>query len=666
MSPRRSRTSDCTGCRSMIRRARQPSLRILMLEDVPSDAELMKRELRRAQISLVAQRVETRETFLLALEEFLPEVILVDCVLRQFDGMTALLLTRERCPHVPVIIVTDSTNEVIALECIKAGAVDYVLKTHLARLVPAIERALEQMLEREARERAEQALKESEERFRSVVESASVAIVIVDAHDRIRFWNLAAEATFGYAKAQVVGKPLTILMPERFRDAHQKRLKRFLATGESRALGSVVEVVGLRKDGAELSLEISLSEWKRGETECFSGIIRDITERKRVEEALRRSEAKFRTLVENAVYGVFRSSPDGKFLSVNPALVELLGYESEEEVLALDLSGDVYVDPGERARLLEEHKGGRRIDGLEVQWKRKDAKPITVRLGGRPVLDEHGELAYLEMIAEDVTERQALEAQLRQAQKLEALGRLAGGVAHDFNNLLTVVLGESEIALADLPLDYPVRDGLQEIHKAGERAVAFTQQLLAFSRRQVAEPVVFNLNEIVTDLDKMLRRLIGEDIELITRTAADTGAVRADRGQIEQVVMNLVVNARDAMPQGGQLAIETVNVTLDESYARSHVEVVAGDYVQISVSDSGPGMTQEVKARLFEPFFTTKQRASGLGLAMCYGIVKQFGGHIGVYSEPGIGTTMRVYLPRVTESVEGTAEGGPAAGAAGE
>ncbi len=642
-------------------------LRILILEDAPSDAELVQRELRKAKSSFVTKCVGTREAFLAALESFSPDLILSDYTLPDIDGTTALRLVSERAPEVPVIIVTGSISEEAAVECMKAGAADYVIKDHLARLVPAVQGALERKRERERRlaaerasEQAEAELRKSEKQFRELLESAADGIVIVDDRQQIVFVNAQAEQLFGYTRQELIGQPVHMLVPGRFGD-HSKHVESYLAEPTRRPMAQSQELYGQRKDGSEVPIDVSLSSLETDEGLLVTAVVHDVTEHRQATEALRRSEQQYRDLVEHAAYGIYRASPEGRFLAVNPALVAMIGYESEAEVIALDLARDIYADPALQEHFVEKYSGAVPIEGLEVEWKRKDGKLIVVRLSGKPISDGEGHLQYFEMIVEDATERRSLEAQLRQAQKLEAVGRLAGGVAHDFNNLLTVVLGESEMTLADLPPQHPARDGLQEIHNAGERATALTRQLLAFSRKQVVETVVFNLNELVADLEKMLRRLIGEDIELISRTAADAGAVRADQGQIEQVLMNLAVNAREAMPQGGQLVIEAANVTLDEDYARSHADVTAGDYVQISVSDSGTGMTDDVKAQLFEPFFTTKERGTGLGLAVCYGIVKQFGGHIGVYSEQGVGTTMKVYLPRIAEAVEPTRKRGPAA-----
>src|SRR5690349_979032 len=344
--------------------------------------------------------------------------------------------------------------------------------------------------------------------------------------------------------------------------------------------------------------------------------------RKQQEEALRASEARHRSLVESAVYGMYRSSLDGKFLDVNPALVRMLGYSSAEELMAVDMARDIYLDSDQRAAVIHAYRDSGCLESSELRWKRKDGKPITVRLSGNAFKNEHGETLGFEMIAEDVSERRALEEQLRQSQKMEAVGRLAGGIAHDFNNLLTVIKGYSELMLDELDSADPLRSEVDEVKKAADRAAALTRQLLAFSRQQVLAPKVLDLNSVVGNMDKLLHRLLGEDIDLFTVLEHGLGRVKADPGQIEQVIMNLAVNARDAMPQGGKLTVETTNVDVDENYARDHVSVKPGAYVMIAVTDTGTGMTEKVKSRIFEPFFTTKEigKGTGLGLSTVYGI----------------------------------------------
>ncbi len=376
---------------------------------------------------------------------------------------------------------------------------------------------------------------------------------------------------------------------------------------------------------------------------------------KRNEQALRRSEARYRSLVQSSVYGIYRSSLEGRFLDVNPALITMLGYGSAEEVLLLDPERDVFAQPEEHARLIEEFRQSGCLDGFEVKWKRKDGSAVTVRISGRAVSSADEPVDVLEAIAEDVTDRRMLEDQFRQAQKMEAVGRLAGGVAHDFNNLLMVISGYAEVILAKLDVDDPLREKGQAIQQAADRATTLTRQLLAFSRKQMLELKVVDVNAIVEDMERLLRPLIGENVEFSTGLAPDAAHTRADAGQLEQVLMNLVVNAKDAMPGGGKLTIETQNIDVNENHRRGQTFIRPGHYVRLSVGDTGMGMDKETQSRIFEPFFTTKEKGkgTGLGLSTVYGIVKQSGGYVMVQSEEEChGTTFHIYLPRV----EGVAE----------
>jgi PAS domain S-box-containing protein len=368
--------------------------------------------------------------------------------------------------------------------------------------------------------------------------------------------------------------------------------------------------------------------------------------------AQRESDARLATLVEHAPVGIFRSTPAGRVLSVNAAFVRILGYDSPTDVLQLDLTRDVYADPAERQRLLDQHTyTDREYDDMEATWKRRDGSLLNVQLSARAARNAARQIEYYETFVRDVTEPRRLQQQLVQAQKMEAVGRLAGGIAHDFNNLLTAILGSADLALDSLPAGVPEREEIEEVRKAALRAADLTRQLLAFSRQQVIAPTVLNPNDAVAAADKLLRRLLGEDVELRVVLASDLAAVRVDPSQLEQVVLNLAVNARDAMPNGGKLTIETQNVELDQAYVRGHLSAQPGSYVMLAVSDTGVGMDAATQARIFEPFFTTKEkgRGTGLGLATVYGIVKQSGGWIWVYSEPGHGTTFKVYFPRVAE-----------------
>jgi PAS domain S-box-containing protein len=369
------------------------------------------------------------------------------------------------------------------------------------------------------------------------------------------------------------------------------------------------------------------------------------------QEGLRRSEVNFRSLVTNAPYGICRCNAAGVLLSANPALVSLLGYDSVGELVGRNLV-TLHADPQQWFTIADHFRAARQFHGLSSDWVRKNRSTVTVRLSGRTIRDED-KAVFFELFAEDVSEHRTLEQQFRQSQKMEAVGRLAGGIAHDFNNLLMVISGYAEFLLDRIGSEPAVRGPVQEIANAANRATGLTRQLLAFSRKQMLAPKVLDLNAVVTENLKLLTRLIGEDIDLVMIPGTELGAVRADPSQIEQVIMNLAVNARDAMPQGGKLTLETANVSLDESYARLHAPAEPGEYVMLAISDTGVGMDGETQSHIFEPFFTTKGvKGTGLGLSTVYGIVKQSGGYIWVYSEPRQGTSFKVYLPRVTVAGE--------------
>jgi two-component system cell cycle sensor histidine kinase/response regulator CckA len=376
-------------------------------------------------------------------------------------------------------------------------------------------------------------------------------------------------------------------------------------------------------------------------------------EHKRYEEALRRSEARSRSLILSAAFGICRCTLGGRFLDVNPALISMLGYGSVEDLLALDVRRDVFVSPQELDRLAEDNHRTGSLNGVEVQWKRKEGRVIIVRLSGCAATFSDEPEEVLELIAEDITDRRQLEEQLRQAQKMDAVGRLAGGVAHDFNNLLMVINGYTEVLLEELDKDGPLHDKVHSIQQAADRAATLTRQLLAFSRKQLLELKVVDVNKVVGDMERLLRPLIGENIELVTRLSTQTGHTRADSSQLEQVIMNLVVNAKDAMLEGGKLTLQSADVTVGPNFSQ-HRFIQPGRYAVISVSDTGHGMDKETQTRIFEPFFTTKEKGkgTGLGLSTVYGIVKQSNGYVFAQSEIGAGTTFYVYLPRVEDAAE--------------
>jgi PAS domain S-box-containing protein len=408
----------------------------------------------------------------------------------------------------------------------------------------------------------------------------------------------------------------------------------------------------LRKDGSRVlaSVETIPLYDEGGRYDGLVALITDVSERHKAEEALRASEAKYRALFESSPFPkwLFDLETLG-FLEVNEAAIRRYGY-SREEFLQKTLR-DV-LSPGDLLAFERTVVADEPASTHPGPWKHKtkDGTLIDVEMSWQ-VLSLEGRRTGL-VVAQDITERMGLEAQLRQAQKMEAIGSLAGGIAHDFNNLLSVILGYTSLITDEMPAGDPVRADIYEIQKAGERAADLTRQLLAFSRQQVLQPRAVDLNQLLTGLEKMLGRVLGEDVGLSLEAAASLGTVHADPGQLEQIIMNLVVNARDAMIEGGELVIETSNVEVDASARAADLGVPAGSYVALRVKDSGVGMDASTRLRIFEPFFTTKEKGkgTGLGLSTVFGIVQQSGGHIHVESEKGVGTTFSIYLPRISGS----------------
>ena len=495
--------------------------------------------------------------------------------------------------------------------------------------------------------------KRIEERFRALLDSAPDAMVIAGQDGRVVLVNSQTEKLFGYKREELLGQPVEVLVPERFWKHHRAHRDNYMVNPQSRAMGAGHDLYGLKKDGTEFPVEISLSPQHTDEGTLVSTTIRDITERKRVEDALRQSEANFRAMIEGT-YGVYRATPEGKLLMVNDALVRMLGYQSDTELLAMNLATEVF-DNGEYTPLSFDQPGRQKqFARLEAHWKRKDGKVITTEISGRAVRDENERVLYFEVIAEDVSHLRGVEQRLRHVQKMEAIGRLAGGIAHDFNNVLGVIFAYSEMLVEKMNGNAELSPLLTSICKAVERGGTLTKQLLAFSRQQVLQPQIISLGDHMDGIKEMLARVIGEDIQLsIVKKSADI-RVKVDPTQLEQVVMNLVVNARDAMPNGGRLTIEAGEVEIDEEYCRRNPDARPGRHAMVAVSDTGYGMSAEVLARLFEPFFTTKEqgKGTGLGLATIYGIVKQSGGHVTAYSEVNLGTTFKVYLPLSEEAVD--------------
>jgi len=504
-------------------------IRILILEDNPADVKLALRCLSKAALHFEADITRSGAEFVERLHSSSYDVILGDYHLPDWTALDALHWLRNAGSRLPFILLTGTLGDELAVECIKEGATDYVLKDKLDHLPLAVERSL-----REARLRAD---------------------------------------------------------------------------------------------------------------------------RDRVQEQLQASEREYRSTIEHAPYGMYRVNSSGEILKANPALVAMLGYESEEQVLRLNTSTDIYCDRADRLRELSHWQSKGVITGYEVPWRHRSGKTIIVRLGGRTLTHRNGAPEVYEVFVEDITEQRSMEMQFQQAQKMEAVGRLAGGIAHDFNNLLMVI--GSSAQLLDESAENPGRVAryADQIRSATDKAASLTRQLLAFSRQQVLHPEILDLNAAIVDLWKMLPRLLGEDIETVMALAPSLGRINVDRGQLEQIIMNLSINARDAMPEGGTLTIKTGDVDLSGGAVSVRgVKTRPGPYVMMSIRDSGTGMDAEVQARIFEPFFTTKDtgKGTGLGLATVYGIVEQSGGMISVDSQVAKGTTFSIYFPRTITPAEVT------------
>ncbi|HMI85277.1 MAG TPA: response regulator [Polyangiaceae bacterium] len=491
-------------------------LSVLVLEDRESDAALLLTALKRGGFEADSEVVASAEGMRESLGRRAWDIIISDYAMPGFNALKALAILKESGQDIPFVVISGTIGEENAVEALKMGAHDFLVKGRLARLVHVVERELREARERASRREAENALRESERRYRRIIETTNEGVWIVDADSKTTFVNPRMAAMVGL---------------------------------EPRAM-----------------LGTSIFEFVR-----------------------------------------------------DPSIVTAL----------------------------QQHEPHSAKHG-EIKLERKDDQATWVLLDTTPVIDGTGQYEGALVMAMDVSSRKRLEEQLRQAQKMEAVGSLAGGIAHDFNNLLSVILSGTSLILEGLKPGDPIIIELEEVLKAGERAGALTRQLLAFSRQQMLEPRTLDLNQIVIGLEKMLRRLIGEDVELSLLLSRMLGKILADPGQIEQIIMNLVVNARDAMPQGGKVTIESGNCELTAAYTALHLGVRPGDYVMLAITDTGIGMDADTRTRIFEPFFTTKEkgRGTGLGLSTVFGIVQQSGGHIWVYSEPGKGTTFKVYFPR--------------------
>jgi two-component system, cell cycle sensor histidine kinase and response regulator CckA len=511
----------------------------------------------------------------------------------------------------------------------------------------AIANARSYAAERAARDAAEKA----KARFARLNEAGVIGTVVVDLVDRaVVDINDALLDLLGYSRddflaGRIVWRSLT---PPEWRDLDNRAVDQLATTG----VAGLREKEYFRKDGTRIPVLAGSAMLRDGTEQCISFVL-DLTERKEAERGRREAERRSQRIVESSMVGIWMIDIDGQTTFMNARMAAILGIDVSDGARAqfadFFLPEDLLAI---RERLAQRSAGV--SSSYETRFRRRDGSVGLLAIEASPMYDARGGYEGVLGMVSDVTQRLRLEEQLRQSQKMEAIGKLAGGVAHDFNNLLSVILSYAEMLLAEVKPGEPIRDDIDEMRKAGERAADLTRQLLMFSRQQVLAPKVLDLNEVLTSMNKMLERILGADVDLVSLPASPLGRVRADPSSLEQVIMNLVVNARDAMPTGGKLTMETGNVVLDEAFADTHLGVSPGPHVMLAVTDSGIGMDPSTLSRIFEPFFTTKEsgKGTGLGLSTVFGIIKQSGGSVWVYSEKGRGTTVKVYLPRVDGAIE--------------
>lgn len=614
-------------------------LRVLMVEDSSADARLIVHELRQTNYALEVTQVETELRFLEELQHN-PDIILCDWNLPQFSAQRAIELLRASSSETPLIVVSGSIGEEAAVESIKQGATDYLLKDRLARLRPSVEQALRQRELRQAERQAREELQASEQRYRDLVEFAPDAIAIFQ-ELKVVYVNPAGTHLMGAeSPAEVMGQSLQDLLHPDDWNLAQTRHAEILS---QRKTAPLHRFRVRHRDGSWIIVESCAGPCTYNGKPGVQLLARDVTQRVRDEEAL----ARLAVIVESADDAILSTTLEGVITSWNPGAERLLGYKPQEMIGA---HIEQIVPPSQRVaeqQSLASIKQMESVQRYECTRAHKSGRLVDVALTISPMHDSQQVCMGVSMVMRDITERKQLEEQFRQAQKMEAVGRLAGGVAHDFNNLLTVINGYSEILLPDCPPDSMQRSAIAAIRDAGERATGLTSQLLAFSRKTLVEPRLIDLNDLISRAEKLLRRLIGEDIVLTSALTPNLGFIKADPSQIDQVVLNLAVNARDAMATGGRLTFETHAVIIPSSRPGTPAFMPPGHYVELRVIDTGCGMTEEVCSKIFEPFFTTKGAGlgTGLGLSVVHGIVQQAGGQIFVESTVGVGTTFRLLFP---------------------
>jgi two-component system, cell cycle sensor histidine kinase and response regulator CckA len=624
---------------------------LLLINDNPTQLDAMGLVLSLEGYSI--STADCAQSALDMLERQSPDLIISDVVMPGMDGieLCRLIKSDAATAEIPVLLVSGLRyDDASVLKGLQAGADEYLeIDAPPSLLLNKVGRLIAQTRANQARLKAEIALGESERQYRLLFESNPQPMWVYDV-ETLRFLTVNEKAIshYGYSREEFLSLTVEDI---RLSGAPPRLISHPSAQGADIQYTGVVR--HKKKGGTVIEAEIFSNEILFQNRHARLVLANDITDRRRNEEAMRASEERFsKAFSASPVPMSIVTYERGMYIDVNESFLSNSGYTREEIIGRTTTEINLYADPRERTRLRQILEEQGRILNAEVRRRVKGGE-VRVALASSEVIYLNGERCIL-TATNDITEHRRLEEQLLQSQKMESIGRLAGGVAHDFNNLLTAIIGYSQLLLRRLDKNDQSYLEIEEIMKSGQSAAALTSQLLAFSRKQVVQPQVFDLNAVVANIEKMLRRLIGEDVELVTMLEPQLANIKADPNHIEQILLNLAVNARDAMPEGGKLMIETANVYLDESYASQHISVEAGRYVMLAVSDTGIGMNKQTQSQIFEPFFTTKEKGkgTGLGLSTVYGIVKQSEGNIWVYSEPGHGTIFKVYLPQCDESID--------------
>ncbi|MFV1988642.1 MAG: PAS domain S-box protein [Gemmatimonadota bacterium] len=742
--------------------------RVLIVEDMPFDSELMLRELVRGGLECVTRRVETEPEFRDALAEFRPDIVLADYNLPRFSGMRAFRIVNELGLDTPVILISGTVTEEFALQCLQAGVADYLLKDHLLRLGPAVKAVLESTRTRRARKKVEDERASLEMRFSAFADSTADAMIVSDADGRIRFWNRAATSIFGFTADEVLGEPVLMIVPETLHARYEEGMKA-AARGGPLVLLAPICLTGLHKSGVEVPIELTPGSWNEGGATFFSAVVRDITERVEAENRLRASTEYYRAILEHLPVVAYEASldqpasmtwlspqieellgspadrlegaeafferihpddrdwvaaaswvgrdsgsmdiefrishEDGRFLWIRDravvgpsvasdgsrvirgvlqdvtaareserkrALLSKVVEQSSSSVIVTDIDGNIeYANPafetitgysreeviGKNPRLLKSR--GHPPAFYEEMWaellagrswtrefvnRRKDGTEYHQRSTVFPIQDAEGRTQNFAGIGQDVSNERALEQQLRQAQKMEAVGQLTGGIAHDFNNVLAAILTNAQLLAMELPPEAAhMGSEVRDIESAARRGADLIKRLMVFSRDEHLELEVVDPSEILKETVALLRRLLPANIELTLEEAHSGALINVDRSGIQHILLNLATNARDAMPDGGTMVISTSVTGAETKGTESDGE----PRVEIAVRDTGVGMDEETLERAFDPFFTTKDRGkgTGLGLAMVHGLMRRHSGTTRVSSEPGLGSTFTIRLP---------------------